>query len=237
MLFSDDRIANFVNESFEATWQNVREVPIVTIDFGDGNVLTRTLNGNIATHVCDANGRLLDVLPGIYEPVTYHQKLEQLSRLHQWVLQRDDGHRVLLDYHRRQAAALARGEAPLEIHNRAYRSKKVIEGAVNWALLPGRKAADRPEPAASFPAGGPATREELAGWSLLAEDTRINERFRRRQIHEHLLAEMQQTESKGGVTPSAITKWIYREVLDADLDDPYLGLGKTLFASYPFEDG
>ena len=41
------------------------------------------------------------------------------------------------------------------------------------------------------------------------------------------------------VAPGGITKWLYREVLHADLDDPYLGLGDLLFANYPFaaEDG
>ena len=34
--------------------------------------------------------------------------------------------------------------------------------------------------------------------------------------------------------PAALTKWLYKEVLHADLDDPYLGLGPALFASYPF---
>ena len=36
-----------------------------------------------------------------------------------------------------------------------------------------------------------------------------------------------------------MTRWLDREVLHADLDDPYLGLGKILFDTYPFakEDG
>ena len=33
--------------------------------------------------------------------------------------------------------------------------------------------------------------------------------------------------------PDKLTKWLYREVLHADLDDPYLGLGKALFENYP----
>ena len=40
---------------------------------------------------------------------------------------------------------------------------------------------------------------------------------------------------EGVHTPESLTKRIYREVLDADLDDPYLGLGDALFATYPFE--
>jgi hypothetical protein len=36
------------------------------------------------------------------------------------------------------------------------------------------------------------------------------------------------------VRPDEVTRPIYRDVLHADLDDPYLGLGEALFANYPF---
>ncbi len=67
MLFSNDEIADFINTTFEPTWQSVRPVPLVRIDFGNGHVVTRTLHGNIATFVCNADGHVLDILPGIYQ--------------------------------------------------------------------------------------------------------------------------------------------------------------------------
>ena len=42
-------------------------------------------------------------------------------------------------------------------------------------------------------------------------------------IHEYLA-------ERGDTTPSDMTKWLYRDVLKADLDDPYLGLGELLFS-------
>ena len=69
--------------------------------------------------------------------------------------------------------------------------------------------------------------EDLASWNLLREDTQGNETIRRKQIHS-LLAK------SGKVKPAGITKVIYKDILHADLDDPYLGLGPTLFGSYPF---
>ncbi len=69
--------------------------------------------------------------------------------------------------------------------------------------------------------------EDLPGWTALAEDTRLNETTRRRQIHELLAKE-------GLVAPAKVLKPIYKDVLHADLDDPYLGLGKALFENYPF---
>ena len=69
--------------------------------------------------------------------------------------------------------------------------------------------------------------EKLAGWKELAEDTRINETVRRRLTHEKLAG-------GGRVEPQDITKWLYKEVLKADLDDPHLGLGDILNRQYPF---
>jgi len=63
----------------------------------------------------------------------------------------------------------------------------------------------------------------------LAADTEQNELSRRLQSHEALA-------KSGMVRPAEVTKWVYKEVLHADLDDPYLGLGNLLFASYPFKD-
>ena len=68
MLFSSDPLAAYINATFKPVWESVRPVPVVTIDFGNGERITRTLHGNIATSVCDPAGRVLDVLPGLYAP-------------------------------------------------------------------------------------------------------------------------------------------------------------------------
>jgi glutamate/tyrosine decarboxylase-like PLP-dependent enzyme len=65
--------------------------------------------------------------------------------------------------------------------------------------------------------------------ATLAEDSRVNETTRRHQIHEYLAKH----------EPPAVVdiyRWLYREVLDTDLSDPYLGLGKLLTQNYPFDD-
>jgi hypothetical protein len=65
--------------------------------------------------------------------------------------------------------------------------------------------------------------------SNLAQDTSFNEVYRRFQIHEHLA-------QANWISPRSLTKWLYREVLNTDLDDPYLGMKDLLFANYPFAD-
>ncbi len=245
MLFSNDAVATLINENFEATWQSVRPVPIVTIDFGSGHVLHRTLNGNIATYVCSADGKMLDVLPGVYEPKTFLDRLDQFAKLHQWFQESGpDAVKGVADYHRRQAEVLARGEAPLVFRRMTFLSKARIENPLKLVLAPvpenESKSAAQPTQAESneVPALGLSSPEDLANWKLLAEDTTINETFRRRMIHEYLAGQVLAADAGRPELPepAAITKWLYREVLDADIDDPYLGLGKVLFASYPFDD-
>jgi hypothetical protein len=232
-LFSNDQVAQFINANFEPTWEMVREVPIIHIDFGGGNVLTRTLHGNILTSVCTADGKTLDALPGIYNPPGYLDQLDQFRLLAQtfaWVPaeNRDEWVRK---YHERQAARIARNQ-PVQRFVEAKEVLPVGKALVERrpeALLAGKQ--PNPAPAAPNPL---ALREptDLAGWKALAEDTQLNETTRRRQIHEMLAKE-------GLVTPATILKPVYKDVLHADLDDPYLGLGTALFENYPFtaEDG
>lgn len=254
MLFSDKTVADYINEQFEPVWENVRPVPIVRIDFGGGREVVRTLHGNIATYVCTADGVVLDILPGIYAPREYVRQLRDLALLPKY-LRRAAAQisrpvlaafepppliparapafvQALADYHRRQAASLAGGTGALEFKVRpGDMTKAIIESRLEYTLVPRRQVPTglylAPEAAAApaLKSGG-----ELAEWLALADDTRLNETVRRLAIHEKLA-------QKGPVQAAEIKKWLYREVLHADLDDPYLGLGPALFGSYPFKPG
>lgn len=226
MLFSNDLVAQYINARFEPAWEMVREVPIVRIDFGKGNVVTRTLHGNILTSVCTAEGQMLDALPGIYTAAAYLDQLNQFRLLHQACAAVPVKERVTWAsaYHARQAERIKANQAPerfTEEVKRAPIGKALIERPAE-RLLALAAQAERAQAATKD-----ATASDVAGWKELAEDTRLNESTRRRQIHE-LLAD------KGLVRPDVVQKSIYRDVLCADLDDPYLGLGKALFADYPF---
>ena len=85
MLFSKPDVADFINRNFEPVWESVRPVPLVRIDFGNSKVITRTLHGNIASYVCAADGQVLDILPGIYTPPAYVERLYQLRLLANYV--------------------------------------------------------------------------------------------------------------------------------------------------------
>jgi hypothetical protein len=244
-LFSQADVANFITSTFEPVWESVRAVPLVRIDFGNGKVLTRTLNGNIATSVCTADGQVLDILPGIYTKTAYIDQLSQFRLLARYVDQQGKDQRAvrLREYHKAEAAALKKNEPPARLAKMmaVAVSKAKIENPLKIVLIAGKDYAKFK--AGSVVAGidgplvvpGPAQEkpalespEDVASWKVLEEDTRLNETLRRRQVHEMLAAD-------GLVPPTQVTKRLYKDVLHADLDDPYLGLGPVLFASYPFK--
>ncbi len=227
-MFSKDRVAEFVNRHFEPAWESVRPVPVVRIDFGDGNVITRTLHGNILTSVCTPDGLLLDALPGIYTEDGYLKALDRLRLVAGAARtrpadQRDGWARA---YHRREAEALQNGQVTASLEKVAaltYVGKGAIERPVKAVV------SQPPVNTAVTPNGGVAVRApgDVSRWAELAEDTRLNETTRRLQIH-GLLA------GAGLVRPEKVLRPIYKDVLHADLDDPYLGLGALLFDKYPF---
>lgn len=233
-MFSNEQIAKTINRNFEPVWESVRAVPTIRIDFGNGRVVTRTLNGNVATYACRADGQVLDILPGIYDPDTYLRQLEELTKLHRLVMQRDDHTAALRDYHQQQADALKQhGHRAIFVGGGGGQSITGVERPLKLLLLPASRAAalhaiaDGREPIAESESA-PKSPEDLRDWKALAEDSRMNEATRRQKIHERLAA------AETPVTRTDLTRWLYREVLHADLDDPYLGLGKLLFESYPF---
>jgi len=239
VLFSNDEVARYISKNFEPAWESVRPVPTVTIDFGNGHKITRTLHGNIATYVTTDKGQVLDILPGVYEPTTYLEQLDQFVKLHAMIAQ--SGERAdwaLQQYHQRQASLLEAGR-PRAVLAEVNRGSSIFgtEQGVKMVLRPesrlaARQASHTAETRAKQQSAPKLdSREDLANWKLLAEDTTINESVRRRQIHEYLAKQL--ADSKP-TRPDDIKKWLYREVLHADLDDPYLGLGKVLFESYPF---
>lgn len=72
-LYSNAKVSQFLRDNYVLHWQSVRPVPRVTIDFGDGRKLERTLTGNSAHYVLASDGTPLDVLPGLYSPLAFLQ--------------------------------------------------------------------------------------------------------------------------------------------------------------------
>lgn len=78
-LYANEQVSKLLRESFVLHWQSVRPVPKVTIDFGDGRKMERTLTGNSIHYVLDSEGRLIDALPGLYGPAAFVRELIRAS--------------------------------------------------------------------------------------------------------------------------------------------------------------
>jgi hypothetical protein len=79
MLYANEQVSNLLRERFVLHWQSVRPVPKLTIDFGDGRKMERTLTGNSIHYVLDSEGRVIDALPGMYGPGAFRRELERIS--------------------------------------------------------------------------------------------------------------------------------------------------------------
>jgi len=300
-LFSSSEVAEYINATFEPVWESVRAAPLVTIDFGNGHTVKRTLQGNIATYVCGSDGTVYDVLPGIYTPDEYRKQLEALKALADSLrpfiadpkatpLQRLGAEWTvasrLREYHARNEARLSAPDIVQTVAPRfqwlasaparsSRTSPPVFGGAGakppvgNFGGFGGNPGGFGGQPTVNqmqavartgggFKGGfggfqgmtfsgieGPVARVivgaptlavpaavpkgRLADRPELKLDTEVNERIRRKAVHEHLV-------KLGTVQPGDLKKWLFREVLHADLDDPKLGLGAMLNENYPFAE-
>ncbi|HET9712872.1 MAG TPA: hypothetical protein VFP64_13345 [Pyrinomonadaceae bacterium] len=83
VLYSNADVSEYLREHYVLHWQSVRPGPKVTIDYGDGRKLERTLTGNSIHYILDSGGRPIDALPGLYGPSAFRSALvnaEEMSK-------------------------------------------------------------------------------------------------------------------------------------------------------------
>ncbi len=83
VLYSNATVAQSLRDRFILHWESVRPVPLITIDFGDGRKIQRTVTGNSIHYILDNDGRLLDALPGLYGPTAFLRGLSEAETLFQ----------------------------------------------------------------------------------------------------------------------------------------------------------
>ena len=81
VLYPNAEVSAMLREHFVLHWQSVRPVPVITIDFGDGRKLERTLTGNSIHYVLDSQGRPIEAFPGLYGPKAFLQGLANAETL------------------------------------------------------------------------------------------------------------------------------------------------------------
>jgi hypothetical protein len=76
-LYANQAVGNQLRDRFILHWSSERPVPKVTIDFGDGRKLERTVTGNSVHYVLDTQGRPIEAIPGLYGPQAFAAQLTQ----------------------------------------------------------------------------------------------------------------------------------------------------------------
>lgn len=78
-LYPNAAIAQTLRDRFILHWSSERPVPKLTLDFGDGRKLERTITGNSIHYVLDETGTPIDALPGLYSPQAFLQQLTDIN--------------------------------------------------------------------------------------------------------------------------------------------------------------
>ncbi|HEX8249134.1 MAG TPA: hypothetical protein VF599_13235 [Pyrinomonadaceae bacterium] len=81
VLYSNAEISRFLRENYVLHWKSVRPAPKVTIDFGDGRKIERTLTGNSIHYLLDDSGTIIDALPGLYSPQGFLKYITQAGKV------------------------------------------------------------------------------------------------------------------------------------------------------------
>jgi hypothetical protein len=115
-LYANSAIAKLLRESFVLHWQSERPAPRITVDFGDGRKIERTVTGNSIHYVLDADGIVIDALPGLFTAETFGALLQQAAKTAD------------------EAARLAPDERPAFYVNRHHEALAALEAQWNRDL-------------------------------------------------------------------------------------------------------
>jgi hypothetical protein len=195
-LYANAAISEEFRRNWILHWESVRPVPKVTIDFGDGRTLVRTVTGNSLHYVLDADGKARDVIPGLWGPEEFLRMIRETRET------------------TTRATAAGAYRTSLDAPDRPLPSSafKAILSSSSCSLDSNSISLMR----AKAPRIGAAafSRMVAAFERTLAEDTRHNADMRRMILP--WLA--------GAPSLAALTERIYRDAFLTPRSDPWLGL-------------
>lgn len=245
VLYADPQVASVMRDRFVLHWSSEREVPVITIDFGDGRILRRTVTGNSAHYVLDADGAVIDAIPGLYSPAAFIAALQRAAAqpigfahaIRAGELEQEWSDRLLRTGS--VPPALARKKVPASGAIRIAVTKAAVEAPMVIPAAELKKAMNDEAwrrllvfaapvllsrqslalmRAENFGLDGPAFDRMVARLKKdIAQDTMQNEYLLHREIHLRLATSPRpQFES--------LNRWIYDELFATPANDPWLGL-------------
>jgi hypothetical protein len=244
-LYANAQVSQMLRDKFILHWESVRPVPIVTIDFGDGRKLVRTITGNSIHYILNSDGQIVDALPGLYGAQTFVKELQMandaVTREQNGVVPvafQEGTRQRLLQAWKEDLAAISNGKASLD---------QATEGALEamtddarWRLIAARHYAESgfdPESqeliSSKFPAA--ETAAPLATSKLMVESPMLRA-LRNLQgtvsldtvrdnylLRTRILAFLETSEARGD-SLEEVNDWVYARIFLTPKDDPWLGL-------------
>jgi hypothetical protein len=139
VLYPNAEVSAALRDRFVLHWQSVRPVPTVTIDFGDGRKLERTLTGNSIHYILDSQARTIDALPGLYGPKAFLRGLASGETVFKSLAGKNDQERnfILSLYYSQQHNKIAAAWTidTQKIGGKAPEGYRVVQGNNGEALL------------------------------------------------------------------------------------------------------
>lgn len=75
ILYPNAQISKYLQENYILHWKSERPAPKITIDFGDGRKIERTITGNSIHYILDGEGNVVDALSGLNSPQIFYEFL------------------------------------------------------------------------------------------------------------------------------------------------------------------
>lgn len=244
-MLSDEKIVTFLNEQVVPVWESVRPVPKVTIDFGDGKKITRTLAGNTVIYFCSTNGTVVDAFPGVYTPADFlPEAIEAINAVQDF---EKEGMSAFTKYHEARVKERASDELRRITMSKAFVESPLLKamgrGVESITPFETDSALNNLDPYLEDISKKAATAVELRkeyakepydkltpeqrGNLIVQLDSTQNIRVVRPATHLFLLKLGKPKSS------AALRDIVYKTILHIPLDDPYLGLADVLLPGTP----
>jgi hypothetical protein len=99
ILYPNREISAYLRANYVLHWQSDRPAPVVTIDFGNGRKMQRTVTGNSIHYILTPLGEPLDAIPGLYQPPAFLALLRDGVALQRELARHEDRDKALRHYH------------------------------------------------------------------------------------------------------------------------------------------
>jgi len=216
VLFSNPAIVSYINHNFEPTWQSVSALPYY--DYGES--VQKIAAGNVATFICDADGKVQTLLPALYTAEDYLPALEQARLLTRFLArgEPEDRRPFLTWYHKTLAKNIKNAPRFVEEANGRIALQNTYGAPLPRALA-------QPDMKSSTLAKVEAPPEPTVDWRKSLRTSSTQQHHWNRQ-HEMFLVPVHKylSELAGTVHPDEIARHVFKNILQVSfLDNLCLG--------------